>query len=90
MSDTPRTDDERGFCDDSGCWKSKAYGECVRDDFVCDLERELNAANERIRRLEEAVDTAIRYCEFYGPVGAAPDTTKLLLKELRKAKENKL
>jgi len=54
-----------------------------------DYYRKLYIADERIKRLEEAVDTAINYCEFYGPVGATPDTTKLLLKELRKAKETK-
>jgi len=51
--------------------------------------RGLYAANQRIERLEEAVDAAIHYCEFHGPVGATPDTTKLLLNDLRKAKEAK-
>lgn len=56
--------------------------------------QELQAGNQRIKelkkhikRLEDALDAAINYCEFHGPVGATPDTTKLLLKELRKVKE---
>lgn len=46
MSDTPRTDAEAFYPHDSK-WK-------VCDaDFARQLERELNAANERIKRLEE-------------------------------------
>ena len=53
MSDTPRTD----------AWKwtndpiDELYG------FSRQLERELNAANERIKRLEEAGDAMHRYCD---------------------------
>ena len=49
MSDTPRTDDESFFPHHS------RYEVC-KADFARQLERELNAANERIRRLEEAGD----------------------------------
>ena len=44
---------------------------------------------ERIKRLEEAVDAAISFCEFHGPVGATPDTARLIAKNLRRAKEAK-
>ena len=47
MSDTPRTDAEAFLPHDS------KYRVCDAD-FVRQLERELNAANERIKRLEEA------------------------------------
>lgn len=46
MSDTPRTDSEETFGDDFG------MSSCVSDDFARQLERELNAANERIKHLE--------------------------------------
>lgn len=49
MSDTPRTDAEEFYPHDSQnkvCYAS----------FCRQLERELNAANERIKRLEEAGD----------------------------------
>ena len=47
MSDTPRTDAKRGFHD---------LDTAVDAEFSEQLERELNAANERIKRLEEAGD----------------------------------
>jgi hypothetical protein len=53
---TPRTDQECGDYDRSGCWKSYIEGECVQSDFSRQLERELSAANDRIKRLEEAGD----------------------------------
>lgn len=56
MINTPRTDEEAGYYDQSGCWKYSTNGECVTSDFARELERELNAANERIKRLEEAGD----------------------------------
>jgi hypothetical protein len=54
----------------------------VDADFACMLERELNAANERIKRLEEVLD------EVYhaGRVGASLRAEKAW----RKAKEAKL
>jgi len=50
MSDTPRTNKEQFFPHDS------KYQVCDAD-FARQLERELNAANDRIKRLEEALDT---------------------------------
>ncbi len=49
MSDTPRTDAEAFLPHDS------KYRVCDVD-FVRQLERELNAANERVKRLEEEND----------------------------------
>jgi hypothetical protein len=50
MIDTPRT--ESFNCYDSGCDDPlHAWGA-----FAAELERELNAANDRIKRLEEAGD----------------------------------
>jgi len=50
MSDTPRT--ESFNCYDNGCDNPlHAWGA-----FSAELERELNEANERIKRLEEAGD----------------------------------
>ncbi len=47
MSDTPRTDAKR-----SGV--NHFMGDWVNSNFAAELERELNAANDRIKRLEEA------------------------------------
>jgi len=55
MSETPRTDKNR-FHSDIGGWV--CYSSLCRQ-----LERELNAANERIKRLEEAGDAMHRYCD---------------------------
>jgi hypothetical protein len=61
VSDTPRTDQECGDYDRSGCWKSYIEGECVQSDFARQLERELNAANESFRKLNiHALDLAAR------------------------------
>lgn len=52
MSDTPRTDAEA-----SGPYSMVLRGlkhSLVQSDFARQLERELNAANERIKQLEEA------------------------------------
>ncbi len=50
MSDTPRTDAKRGFHD---------LDTAVDAEFSEQLECELNAANERIKRLEEAGDKIV-------------------------------
>jgi len=51
VSDTPRT--ESFNCYDNGCDNPlHAWGA-----FSAELERELNAANYRIKRLEQALDT---------------------------------
>jgi len=55
VSDTPRTDAEAFLPHDS------KYRVCDVD-FVRQLERELNAANDRIKRLEEAGDRMRLYC----------------------------
>lgn len=47
MSDTPRTD--------AAVWQIEG-GEMVCPKFARHLERELNAANEKIKKLEEAGD----------------------------------
>ena len=54
MSDTPRTDAECGWYDSAGMRHTASYGDHVDPDFARQLERELAAAKERIRRLEEA------------------------------------
>ncbi len=70
MSDTPRTDsrltailDADGFVDHSNCpqrWVNHSR----------ELERELNAANERIKRLEQAGD-ALKASGYFGGWGDA-------------------
>ena len=50
MSDIPRTDAKRGFHD---------LDTAVDAEFSEQLECELNAANERIKRLEEAGDKIV-------------------------------
>ena len=54
MSDTPRTDAEEFFPHDS------KYKVCDSD-FARQLERELNAANERIKRLVQAGDCLLSH-----------------------------
>ena len=56
MSDTPRTDAKR-----SG--DKHFMGDWVNANFACQLERELNAANERIRLLIAERDTARRQAD---------------------------
>ena len=58
MSDTPRTD---------AAWKPDGGDgyPTVDVDFVRQLERELNVAKERIKRLEEAGDVMEKYCSDY-------------------------
>ena len=59
VSDTPRTDKEAFFPHDSN------YRVCD-DDFARQLERELNAANQRIKRLEETGDYLCAAAAFMG------------------------
>ncbi len=70
MSDTPRTDAKRGFHD---------LDTAVDAEFSEQLERELNAANERIKRLEEAGDNMVTEEDVF-----------IRLKIWTKAKEAKL
>ena len=53
MSDTPRTDDQIGY--------DGSTMTLIRIEFAKQLERELNAANERIKRLEEAGDEMYKF-----------------------------
>lgn len=48
VSDTPRTDDVDAKCDELGVMDAISHAICHGEQ----LERELNAANERMRRLE--------------------------------------
>ena len=50
MSDTPRTDDQIGY--------DGSTMTLIRIEFTKQLERELNEANERIKRLEECTQIA--------------------------------
>ncbi len=52
MSDTPRTDEEAGHYDGSGCWKYNVAGECVTSEFARQLERELADAQIGAARYE--------------------------------------
>ena len=54
MVDTPRTEAE---VNRQKCWSDDLV--TIDANFACQLERELNAANERIKQLEEAGDKAI-------------------------------
>jgi hypothetical protein len=75
MSDTPRTD---------AAWKPDGGDgyPTVDVDFCRQLERELNAANERIKRLEEAGDVLCAAAAFMG--------WHMEIEKWRKAKEAKL
>jgi hypothetical protein len=70
VSDTPRTDAKRGFHD---------LDTAVDAEFSEQLECELNAANERIKRLEEAGDNMVTEEDVF-----------IRLKIWTKAKEAKL
>ena len=62
MSDTPRTDEQ---INGKPCTRFEILaGDCLRNaavpsEFARTIERELNAANERIKRLEEAGDAIL-------------------------------
>ncbi len=71
-SDTPRTDAEETFGDNFG------MNSCVSDDFARQLERELNASNDRIKRLEKAGDELELWCEGDEPCKAWKDAKKPL------------
>ena len=74
MVDTPRTEAE---VNRQKCWSDDLV--TIDANFACQLERELNAANERIKRLEEAGDAMEQWTSEYGPIY-----------RWRKAKEAKL
>ena len=71
MSDTPRTDKESFFPHDS------KYKVCDAD-VARQLERELNAANDRIKRLEKACGEMV-----------SEEDTDIRLQTWLKAKEDK-
>jgi hypothetical protein len=75
--------------DDKAAAAWNDYVSQQQEEKIEELERQLNAANERIQRLEDACDEAIAFCELLNPVGATPDTARLIAKNLRKAKESK-
>ena len=82
MSDTPRTNKEQFFPHDS------KYQVCDSD-FARQLERELNAANDRIKRLEESGDEIIwAFCP--ASVSMMTERESDALKLWNKAKEAKL
>ena len=74
MSDTPRTDDQIGY--------DGSTMTLIRIEFAKQLERELNAANKRIKRLEEAGDAILN--------ANNDDEQYEAMKQWRKAKEAKL
>ena len=61
MVDTPRTEAE---VNRSKCWSDDLV--TIDANFACQLERELNAANDRIKRLEEAGDAMFPWSERVG------------------------
>lgn len=79
MSDTPRTNARVKQMIDNG---QSAEG---LEYFARQLERELNAANERIKRLEEAGDEMARWLSSPRNIGG----DRLMAAEWDKAKEAK-
>jgi len=62
MSDTPRTDQIEKLA----YWFQDDMTPVCESRFVRSLERELNAANDRIKRLEEALEAV---ANVIGPIG---------------------
>ena len=56
MVDTPRTEAE---VNRQKCWSDDLV--TIDANFACQLERELNAANERIKRLEESENRMLNW-----------------------------
>ena len=79
VSETPRTEAE---VNRQKCWSDDLV--TIDANFACQLERELNAANQRIKRLEEAGNEMHRYITVTR--GLLPECTN----DWRKAKEAKL
>lgn len=69
-SDTPRADAHN--------WNEGHYDDPLHSllDFAKQLERELNAANERIKRLEEAGDELAKWADRNTPVTILNDWTR--------------
>ena len=94
MSDTPRTDEQ---INGKPCTRFECLvGDSLRDalvpsQFARHLERELNAANDRIKRLEEALDTltlVVGLTPIVGNKDALQEAMDMARAEL-KAKEDK-
>ena len=94
MSDTPRTDEQ---INGKSCTRFEVLaGDSLRNasvpsEFARTLERELNAANDRIKRLEEAGD-ALEYASVILEAGEDPNGFEKLLiaqREWHRAKEAK-
>jgi hypothetical protein len=85
MSDTPRTDDQIGY--------DGSTMTLIRIEFTKQLERELTAANDRIKRLEEAGDKLSDCADQIGWTSCeSPQWIKKAenaVKDWRKAKEAK-
>ena len=87
VSDTPRTEAE---VNRQKCWSDDLV--TIDANFACQLERELNAANERIKRLEEAGDGLMKSINCgcpYGPSVFNCQTCTNSWDAWRKAKEAK-
>ena len=88
MSDTPRTDEQ---INGKPCTRFEILaGDSLRNaavpsEFARTIERELNAAQERIKRLEEAGDEMHRWCSNPRIVGGDTEAAD----EWHKAKEAK-
>lgn len=78
MSDTPRTDEQ---INGKPCTRfAILVGDSLRDalvasEFARQLERELNAANEKIKKLEEAGDELAKWVDRNTPVTIRNDWT---------------
>ena len=84
MSDTPRTDEQINGkpCTRFGILAGDSLrNAAVPSEFARQLERELNAANDRIKRLEEAGDALCAAAAFMG--------WHMEIEKWRKAKEAK-
>jgi len=85
MNDTPRTDEQ---INGKPCTRFEILaGDCLRNaavpsEFARTIERELNAANDRIKRLEEAGDALCAAAAFMG--------WHMEIEKWHKAKEAKL
>jgi hypothetical protein len=78
VSDTPRT--ESFNCYDNGCDNPlHAWGA-----FSAELERELNAANDRIKRLEDIISRSKNKVFRHGSNGTAASGMLDILGEVRK------
>ena len=68
MKDTPRTDCNAGYVLDSTEFHCQSFehesdGSYVNADFARELERELNAANQRIKQLENKLERIYRFID---------------------------